>query len=258
MIRPSPSAWIGRSAAALAVILAALGPSAPANAGEVKVAVAANFTTAAKEIGARFTQRTGDRVVISFGSTGQLYTQIKQGAPYEVFLAADRARPQRAVDEGLGVPGTLFTYATGRIVLYSRDPTLIRGAATLTQGRFTKIAIANPMTAPYGAAAVEAMKALGLHDALAAKIVRGTNIAQTYQFVATGNAELGFVALSQVAGHRKGSRWIVPDRLYSAIAQGGVLLKRGARNAAARRFIAFVRGREARAIKLRYGYGAGE
>jgi molybdate transport system substrate-binding protein len=258
MRRLPPGSLIRPRSATLAVVLAALVASAPAGAGEVKVAVAANFTTAAKEIGARFMRRSDDRVVFSFGSTGQLYNQIKQGAPFEVFLAADRTRPQRAVEEGFGVPGTLFTYATGRIVLYSRDPNLVRGAATLAQGNFRKIAIANPVTAPYGAAAVQAMKSLGVHAALAGKIVRGNNIAQTYQFIATGNAELGFVALSQVAGHRKGSRWIVPDTLYSSIAQGGVLLARGARNAAARRFIAFVRGKEARAIKLKYGYGAGE
>jgi molybdate transport system substrate-binding protein len=256
MRQPSLSDRFRCLAAALAAALCALAPTAYA--GEVKVAVAANFTAAAKEIGALFKQRTGHRAVLSFGSTGQLYTQIKHGAPFEVFLAADRLRPQKAVDEGLGVPGTLFTYATGRIVLYSRDPGRVRGAVTLSQARFSKIAVANPVTAPYGAAAVETMTALGVHDALAAKFVRGTNIAQTYQFVATGNAELGFVALSQIAGHRGGSRWIVPDRLYTAIAQGGVLLKSGAKSAVARRFVAFVRGKEARAVKLKYGYGAGE
>jgi molybdate transport system substrate-binding protein len=258
MNRRSFPALVSRCRAVLALVLAALVLSAPAGADEVKVAVAANFTNAAKEIGALFKKRSGYAAVLSFGSTGQLYTQIKQGAPFEVFLAADRARPQRALDEGLGVPGSLFTYATGRIVLYSRDPSRVHGAETLRQGRFDRIAIAHPVTAPYGAAAVEAMKALGVYDALAPKLVRGNNIAQTYQFVATGNAELGFVALSQVAGHARGSRWIVPAGLYAPIAQGGVLLKRGARNPVARRFIAFVRGPEARAIKRRYGYGAGE
>lgn len=245
-------------AAAVIAVLTALAFSSAAPAGEVKVAVAANFTAAAKEIGTLFKRRTGHVAVLSFGSTGQLYNQIKQGAPFEVFLAADRARPQKAVDEGLGVPGSLFTYATGRIVLYSRDPGVVRGAATLKQGRFTRIAIANPVTAPYGAAALEAMKALGVQDTLAARIVRGNNIAQAYQFVATGNAELGFVALAQVVGHGEGSRWVVPDALYTPIAQGGVLIVSGATNPAARRFIDFVRGPEANAVKHRYGYGAGE
>jgi len=254
--RPAPRVKRSLIAAALAAGVPAL--ATPTWAGEVRVAVAANFTAAAKEIAAQFSKRSGDTVVLSFGSTGQLYAQIKQGAPFEVFLAADRARPQKAVDEGLGVAGSLFTYATGRIVLYSRDPNRVRGPETLRQGRFARIAIANPVTAPYGAAAIEAMRALGVLAALKAKLVRGNNIAQTYQFVATGNAELGFVALSQVAGHRKGSRWIVPDRLYAPIAQGGVLLKQGAANPAARRFIAYLRGPEAREIKRKYGYGAGE
>lgn len=232
--------------------------SGPAEAGEARVAVAANFTGAAREIGTLFQRATGHRAVFSFASTGQLYTQIAQGAPFEVFLAADRARPERAVAEGFAVAGSRATYATGRIVLFSRDGALVEGAATLKRGNFTRIAIANPATAPYGAAAVQAMKALGVYEALAARIVQGNNVAQAYQFVETGNAELGFVALAQVVRHGGGSRWVVPLRLHGVIAQDVVLLKRGADNAAARAFIAFLKGPEARAVKEKYGYGAGD
>ncbi|MGE4220021.1 MAG: molybdate ABC transporter substrate-binding protein [Alphaproteobacteria bacterium] len=227
-------------------------------AAETKVAVAANFTEAAKEIGAAFETATGHKAVFSFGSTGQLYNQIAQAAPFEVFLAADRATPKKAVDEGFALADSRFVYATGRIVLFSKDKALVKGAETLKAGSFAKIAIANPATAPYGAAAVAAMKALGVYDALSAKIVQGNNIAQTYQFVDTGNAEIGFVALSQVANGDEGSRWAVPGDLYPAIAQDAVLLKTGAGNPAARAFLAFLKGPEARAIKEKYGYGPGE
>jgi molybdate transport system substrate-binding protein len=242
----------------IAACVAIVTVSAVAQAGEVKVAVAANFTQAAREIGSLFEKATGHKVVFSFGSTGQLYTQITQDAPFEVFLAADQARPKKAVDGGLAVPNSQFTYATGKIVLFSTDPGLVRGEATLRDGKFQKIAIANPKTAPYGAAAVEAMKALGVYDTLSAKIVQGNNIAQTYQFVETDNAELGFVALSQVAGNNDGSRWLVPGKLYSVIAQDAVLLKWGANNAAAVAFLDFLRGPEARTVKEKYGYGVGE
>jgi molybdate transport system substrate-binding protein len=227
-------------------------------AGEVKVAVAANFTDAAKEIGALFAASSGHKAVFSFGSTGQLYTQISQAAPFEVFLSADQTRPKKAVDEGLAVAGSLFTYATGRIVLFSKDKGVVTDETTLKGGKFAKIAIANPATAPYGAAAVQTMKTLGVYDALSAKIVQGNNIAQTYQFVDTGNAEVGFIARSQVALHDKGSRWIVPESLYATIAQEAVLLKRGADNPAALSFVAFLKGAEARKVKEKYGYGPGD
>jgi molybdate transport system substrate-binding protein len=250
---PRPIAVIASAAIALGVAAAPAG----AGAANVTVAVAANFTTAAREIGARFGEATGHKAVFSFGSTGQLYAQITQGAPFEVFLAADQARPRKAVAAGFAVPGTRFTYATGRIVLYSPRKGLVTGAATLRQGKFAKIAIANPITAPYGAAAVQAMKALGVYRRLSAKFVQGNNIAQTYQFVKTGNAAIGFVALSQVVRNDDGSRWIVPEKLYSPIAQDAVLLKRGAASAAARAFLAFLKGPQARAVKVKYGYGAG-
>ena len=191
----------------LAALVALVAPPT-ARAGEVLVAVAANFTEAAQEIGRSFTAETGHRAEFSFGSTGQLYTQITQDAPFAVFLAADRERPALAIDQGFAVPDSRFTYAVGKIVLYSTDPDLVVGEETLRAGTFTHLAIANPVTAPYGAAAVEAMKALGVYEASQGKIVQGTSIAQAYQFVATGNAELGFVALSQVArndGARGGS-----------------------------------------------------
>jgi molybdate transport system substrate-binding protein len=228
-----------------------------AMAGEVKVAVAANFTEAAKEIGAAFEQSTGHKAVFSFGSTGQLYTQISQDAPFELFLSADQERPKKTVEDGLAVADSLFTYATGRIVLFSTDSALVKGEATLKDGSFTKIAIANPVTAPYGAAAVEVMKKLGLYEALEAKLVRGNNIGQTFQFVDTGNAELGFIALSQIVGKEGGSRWVVPEEFHTPIAQDAVLLKKGAENEAARAFLTFLKGAEARKVIAKYGYGAG-
>ena len=244
--------------ALLAATLAAGLVSSAASAAEVRVAVAANFTAAAREIVALFHDATDHRAILSFGSTGQLFTQISQGAPFEVLLAADQARPARAEAQGLAVAGSRFTYATGRIVLYSTDPALVTGPETLREGDFTRLAIANPVTAPYGAAAVEGMKALGVYEAVADRIVQGNNIAQTYQFVATGNAEVGIVALSQVAGHAWGSRWLVPEDLHSPVSQDAVLLASAADNAAARAFLAFLRGPAAAAVKARYGYGTGD
>ncbi len=242
----------------LLAAVAALMLPGPARAGEVKVAVAANFTQAAQDIGALFENKTGHKVVYSFGSTGQLYTQIAKGAPFEVFLAADQARPQKAGTDGLAVAQTRFTYATGKIVLYSRDAALVQGPSTLERGPFSRIAIANPVTAPYGAAAVATLKALGLYDALKPKIVQGNSIAQTHQFVESGNAELGFIALSQIAGHDQGSRWPVPENLYTAIAQDAVLLTAGKDNPAARAYLLFLGGAEANRVKDKFGYGTGE
>lgn len=245
----------------LTVALAVLGlvlAVAGAHAAEVKVAVAANFTEAVKEIGAAFEKASGDTVVLSFGSTGQLYTQITQGAPFDVFLSADQERPEKAEKEGYGVPGSRFTYATGKIVLFSMDKQAVHGEATLKDAKFAKLSICNPAAAPYGAASVEAMKALAVYDALKGKLVQGENISQAYQFVATGNAEIGFVALSQVARDPdRGSRWIVPANLYKAIAQDAVLLKHGADNPAAKAFTAFLKGKEAHAVIEKFGYGAG-
>lgn len=230
-------------------------PTLQAN--EVRVAVAANFTQAAKEIGKAFAAKTEHNALFSFGSTGQLYTQISQYAPFEVFLAADQERPEKTVRDELGVAGSRFTYASGKIVLFSIDKALINNDDTLKAGDFTKIAIANPSTAPYGVAAVEIMEHLNLYKHLKNKIVRGNNIAQTYQFVHTENAELGFISLSQIINNQMGSRWIVPEELYSRIAQDAVLLKSGADNPAAHAFLKFLKGPEAASIINKYGYGSG-
>ena len=225
-----------------------------ADAGQTNVAAAANFTEAAKEIATAFKAKTGHDVALSFGATGQLYTQITQSAPFEVFLAADEARPKKAVEDGFAAPESLFTYAIGKLVLWSKDPALIKGQETLDKAAFAKLAYCNPVGAPYGAAAIETLKALRLYEKLQAKLVQGENISQAFQFVDTGNAELGFVALSQIARNSAGSRWIVPQNLYTPIRQDAVLLKKGADNAAATAFLAFLKGPEAHAIIEKYGY----
>ena len=248
-----------RNLAPLAFLLSFLGLMALSDAGiagETKVAVAANFTATVKQIAARFELKTGHKAVLIFGSTGKLYAQIYNAAPFDVFLAADSKRPQRAESEGLAVSGTRFTYATGKIVLYSTNPTLINGTSeVLLSKQYNKLAIGNPKTAPYGLAAMEVLKKLGIHDKVKSKIVRGDNIAQTHQFVMTGNAQLGFVARSQVINDKSGSRWQVPDNLYSPIRQDAVLLKHGADNAAAQAFLAFLKGDIAHDIIKQYGYG---
>lgn len=245
-----------RLAALLSLVLALLAPAA-AFAAEVKVAVAANFAEPAKAIAARFKARTGHDASLSFGSSGQFYAQIANGAPFGVLLSADRARPEKAEAEGLAVTGSRFTYAVGRLVLYSRTPGLVDGrGAVLRGGRFDKIAIADPRTAPYGVAAAETMRKLGVYGALAPRLVQGTSITQAYQFVDTGAAELGFVALSQVTRAKGGSRWLVPAANHTPIEQQAVVLKAGANNAAARAFMSFLKGPEARAIIRSYGYEA--
>ncbi|MBK8909672.1 MAG: molybdate ABC transporter substrate-binding protein [Rhodospirillales bacterium] len=254
------------AASVLAALVYVLWGAVPASARQVDtasarqatIAVAANFTAAAKDIAAAFTAATGHDVRLSIGSTGQLYTQITQGAPFDVFLAADRLHPQKAVDAGYGIAEHRFTYATGRLVLYGKAAEMGDGEGTLKRGAFSKIAIANPETAPYGAAAVETMSALGIYDRLAAKIVKGNTLTQVYQFIETGNAEVGFVALSQVVGRSGTSVWMVPEQLYRPIAQDAVLLQRGAGNEAALAFVAFLRGSEAGRIASAHGYGTGE
>jgi molybdate transport system substrate-binding protein len=245
---------LAKSLTAVIGLVAALLAAGEASAAATHVAVAANFTDAAKEIAAAFKQKTGDDAVLSFGSSGQLYTQITQAAPFDVMLSADAARPQKLVDTGLGVANSRFTYAIGKLVLWSKSPAVVQGEATLKSGGFAKLSICDPATAPYGAAAVDTMKSLQLYDALKPKLVVGADITQAYQFVATGNAELGFVALSQVAGNAKGSRWLVPQRLYKPIRQDAVLLKKAADNKAAVAFVAFLKGPDARKIIEKYGY----
>jgi molybdate transport system substrate-binding protein len=239
----------------LSGVAIALGAPAAAQAAQTNVAVAANFTDASQEIAEAFKAKTGHEAILSFGSTGQLYTQITQEAPFEAFLAADDERPRKAVDEGFAVPGSRFTYAIGKLVLWSKDPSLVQGEQTLRSGDFTKIAIANPVGAPYGAAAVQAMRALGIYDQLETKIVQGNNISQTFQFVETGNAELGFIALAQVARSAEGSRWVVPEDLHDAIRQDAVLLQTGADSEAAQAFVEFLKSPEAAAIIEKFGYG---
>src|SRR5271165_5142699 len=223
-------------------------------AAQTNVAVAANFTEAAKEIAAAFKAKTGHEAVLSFGASGQFYTQITQGAPFQVLLSADDARPKKLVDDVLAVADSRFTYAIGKLVLWSKTPGLVKGQETLTASTFAKLSICNPAAAPYGAAAVEAMKALKIDETLQPKLVEGATITQAYQFVETGNAELGFVALSQLTGPETGSRWLVPQDLYSPIRQDAVLLKSRAANEAATGFVAFLKGPEARAIIEKYGY----
>ena len=241
-------------AATLLLAAIAIGMGGTAQADDTNIAVAANFTEPAKEIAQLFERKTGNRAILSFGATGQLYTQITQGAPFQVLLSADQSTPKKLVDEGLAIADSLFTYAAGKLVLFSASAGLVTGEQTLRAGKFSKIAIANPTTAPYGAAAVETMKALGVYDALAAKIVRGNNIAQTFQFIETGNAELGFVALSQVVVRPGGSRWIVAANLYKAIQQDAVLLGGGAGSGAAKAFLAFLKAPQANAVIEKYGY----
>ena len=218
----------------------------------VNVAVAANFTKVAEELAPLFKAATGHDVTYSFGATGALYTQITQAAPFEVFLSADDKRPAQAVTDGFGVDGTVFTYAIGALALYSTSLDLTDGEAVLEAGDFDKIAIADPATAPYGRAAEEAIEALGLTAAITPKLVTGENITQALQFTESGNAELGFVAASQVIG--KSSVRLVPTDLYQPIRQDAVLLKTGEANPAATAFIDFLKSDEAVAVIEASGY----
>ena len=228
---------------------------APLLAAETQVAVAANFTEPAKEIAAAFTKATKHTAVLSFGASGAFYTQMSHGAPFEVFLSADADRPKKAEQDGLAVPGSRFSYAIGRLMLYSTDPALVDPAgAVLKAGKFAHLSIADPTAAPYGVAAIQTIAKLGLTPVLTPKLVKGSSITQAYQFVATGAAELGFVAASQVINVPGGSRWLVPANLHAPIDQQAVLLWTGAKNPAAAAFVKFLRGPEAVAIIKRYGY----
>jgi molybdate transport system substrate-binding protein len=227
--------------------------------GEVHVAVAANFARPLGEIGAAFEKATGHRVVSSPGSTGKLHAQIRNGAPFDVLLAADAERPRLLEEEGSAVAGSRFPYALGRLVLWSAKPSFVDGAGPKVLEKalgtgFRHLAIANPKTAPYGAAARQVLEKLGLWQKVSPRIVQGEDIGQAFQFVVTGNAELGFVALSQLQGGAGGSRWLVPADLHAPIEQQAVLLARGRDNPAARAFLAFLKGKEGRAIVERSGY----
>jgi molybdate transport system substrate-binding protein len=223
------------------------------------VAVAANFAEVARALQAEFEEQTAHTVVFTFGSTGKLYAQIVNGAPFDAFLSADQARPELLEREGAGVAGSRFTYAIGRLTLWSADPELLREGTpdVLRSPAVRHLAIANPDLAPYGVAARQALRHLGLWDAVAPRIVMGQDVGETYAMVATGNAQAGFVALSSVLGARggvTGSRWDVPGSLHDPIRQDAILLARGADNAAAVAFLAFLRSASANSLIERYGY----
>lgn len=227
-------------------------------AGEVMIAVAANFTDVAREITPLFEKATGHRTKISYGSTGKLYSQIKHGAPFEVFLSADTQRAVLAEKEGLAIPGSRFVYATGKLVLWSVKPDLFEDGRTfLMTGAIDRIAMANPKTAPYGLAAEQVLQRMGRLKSLAPKLVMGESIAQTFQFVATGNTDAGFVASAQIKSWKgdKGTLWTIPDDEYAPIAQSAVLLKMGGANPAAAAYLEFLKSDAAREIIERYGYG---
>jgi len=229
----------------------------PAQAAEVKVAVAANFSAAIRALQPKFEAASGHTMRISTGSTGKLYAQIRNGAPFGVFLAADSRRPRKLDAGGYVAEDGRFTYAQGRIALWSPAPDRVKGPATLARTDFRHLAIANPKTAPYGLAARQTLQALGHWQALRGRIVRGENIGQTHQFVASGNADLGFVALSQISGPNRpeaGSRWLVPQRHYAPIRQQAVLLADAADNPAARALVTYLRGPEAAAVIRAFGY----
>ncbi len=236
--------------------LALLSLSAAARAETLRLAVAANFTDITRVLVPRFEQGSGHQVKASFGSTGKLYAQITHGAPFDIFLAADEARPRLLVAEGLAVEGSRFTYAQGRLVLWSADDALFKdGEAFLAKGDFSRLAIANPKTAPYGVAAQQVLQHLGIWKAVMSKLVRGDSIAQTFQFTATANAQLGLVAASQVkAWKQPGSLWSIPDAYYQPISQQAVLLTRGEKNVAAQAFLEFLRSDAGRAIIRDHGY----
>lgn len=241
-----------------ALALALLAGASLVRAAEVSVAVAANFTAPMKAIAASFEQDSGHKATLSFGSTGKLYAQIRNGAPFQVLLAADDEATARLEQEGLGVSGSRFTYAVGTLVLWSAREGLVDDEGeVLKKDRFRKIAVGNPKLAPYGKAAVEVLTGMGLMDAVGPKLVLGENIAQTYQFAATGNAELGFVALSQVmqdGAIARGSGWVVPANLHAPIRQEAVMLSMGKGNVAAEALMQYLRGDRAKAIIRAYGY----
>ena len=242
--------------ATLATLLA-VAPNVRAD--EVSVAVAANFAGPLTKITEGFTAATGHTLKVSAGSTGKFYSQIVAGAPFEVLIAADDETPKKLIAEGLAVQGSNFTYAIGKLVLWSAQPGYVDDqGAVLAAGKFAHLAVANPKLAPYGQAGMEVMKARGLTDAITPRLVTAESIAQAYQFVATGNAELGFVALSQVATPGKpviGSYWLIPASLYGEIRQDAVLLKTGEANPAAAALLAYLKSDAARRVIQAHGYG---
>lgn len=229
-------------------------------AGEVKVAVAANFAATFEQLAERFKIKTGHSAVASLGSTGSLYAQIINGAPYELFLSADAERPKELVSQGKAVAGSIHTYAVGRLILWSSNPTLVDAEGALLKKGFSgKIAIANPVIAPYGLATQQTLEHLGQWSAMQKSLVRGQNIAQTFQFAASGSVDAAFIALSQIKSGDyvgKGSYWLVPQTLHAPIEQQMVLLEKGKNNPAAKALVAFITGAEGRKIISNDGYGS--
>ncbi len=242
--------------AAVVVLFGLIG--SPAWAGEVRAAVASNFSAPMELIAVLFQQESGHTVKVSLGSSGKFYSQIKGGAPFDVFLAADEALPKQLVQEKLAVGGSRFVYATGRLVLWSAQPGFVDAKGTvLYKGSYNKLAIADPRLAPYGMAARETLEKLTMWNAMQRKLVKGENVTQTYQFIATENAELGFIALSQVMRDGKvtdGSWWLVPSELHKPIRQGAVLLSGAKDQAASRAFLAFLKSGKAAAVMRSFGY----
>jgi molybdate transport system substrate-binding protein len=236
----------------------ALFTTAFSQAAQVQVAVAANMAAPIQKLAADFAQSTGHEAVVVLGSTGKFYAQVKAGAPFEVLLAADDESPARLVQDGLAVPNTQFTYAIGRLVLWSADAAGVdaKGEVLLKRPR-GKLAIADPRLAPYGLAAMETLDNLGVTKAWKPQLVQGESIGQAFQFAATGNAPLGFVALAQVMAEgriTKGSAWIVPAQFHTPLKQDAVLLKTGQRNPAAAAWLQYLKTGPARAILREYGY----
>jgi molybdate transport system substrate-binding protein len=242
----------------LAALLLVLFASAGAVAEPLHVAVATNFAPTCRAIADAFSAATQHEVVISAGSSGKLFAQIENGAPFEVFLSADAEKPEKLEKNKMAVPGSRFTYAIGKLVLWSAKPDYVDDQGRILEtGGFKHLALADPKLAPYGEAAIEVLKNKGLLEKIKPLFVLGENISQTYQFVSTGNAELGFIALSQVIeGGKiaKGSGWIVPEELYAPIRQDAVLLAKGEDNPAAAALIQFLKSADARAIIQKYGY----
>ena len=239
-------------------VIASLLLALSAQAAEVKVAVAANFAQPMKDIAAEFEKETGHKVALSQGASGKFYAQISNGAPFEVFLSADDETPTKLIKEGKAVTGTQHTYAIGRLALWSPDDKLVdQGGNILKTDKFKFIAIANAKVAPYGRAAVQTMQKLGVLASIEPRVVQGESISQTHQFVTSGNAQLGFVALSQVWEHGKlksGSGWIVPETLHEELRQDAVLLHPGKESPAANALLAYLKSDKARKIIDRYGY----
>ena len=225
---------------------------------DVQVAVAANFTAPIQAIANDFEKDTGHKLIAAYGATGQFYTQIKNGAPFEVFLAADDSTPEKLEKEGETVPGSRFTYAVGTLALWSaKDGYVDPEGQVLKEGTYQHLAIANPKAAPYGLAATQVLEKMGLTEKVKDKLVEGQNITQAYQFVSTGNAQLGFVALSQIYKDGKissGSAWIIPEALHDPIKQDAVILKKGANNPAAKALTEYLKGPKAAAIIKSFGY----